>query len=417
MLKQSPVWQRWLPWGIAALMTFVAAMWWLQPQRPTPALVRRHHINLPQSAPIAPIGSATAAVGRPALALSPDGSNLVYVADIAGETQLYLRPMDQFEAVPIPGTEGAYNPFFSPNGQWIGFFAGNELKKVALSGGTPVSLCEATNSFGATWGSDDRIIFSNIGSTQILWVPESGGTPHILTDTSPGYSWPDILPGGKAVLVSHAHLESSKLILVGKDEEKNLNIRGSNLKYVSTGHLVYSKDGRLEAVAFDLENLEVTGSPVPVLDSVRTESFSNVPQYTISKNGTLIYLPGNLMDKNTLVWLDREGKVEQLPFPAEVYGQFQLSPDGRRLAIDVTRNEKLDVWIYDLLRGQRSKLTLLGNNSYPIWSPNSMWIAFSSDRSGGTSSLFVKSVDGTDKNTQLSESENETAPFSWSPDN
>jgi serine/threonine-protein kinase len=136
--KQSAFWLRAIPWSIAILMTLVAcvAVWF--GLRPTPSPMKRWNITLPESAPIAPIGSAPARVGLLALALSPDGANLVYAADLGGKTQLYRRPMDQFEAVPIPGTEGAYNPFFSPDGQWIGFFAGNNMKKVSILGGEPI---------------------------------------------------------------------------------------------------------------------------------------------------------------------------------------------------------------------------------------------------------------------------------------
>jgi len=158
--KQSAFWLRAIPWSIAILLA-AALIAILVLQRPSPAPVKRSSINLPESAPIAPIGSAPLGIGRPALAISPDGTNLVYVAAVGGKTQLYRRPMDQFEAVPIPGTEGAYNPFFSPDGQWIGFFAGNEMKKVSILGGGPVLLCEVYNPYGASWGPDDRIIFSH----------------------------------------------------------------------------------------------------------------------------------------------------------------------------------------------------------------------------------------------------------------
>ena len=197
--KRSAFWPRAIPWITTILFAVVAfiAIWLLQ--RPSPAPVNRWNITLPESASIAPIGSAPEGIGRPALALSPDGTNLVYVADLGGKTQLYRRAMDQFEVVPILGTEGAYNPFFSPDGQWIGFFAGNELKKVSISGGAPVSLCEVTNPFGASWGDDNRIIFSTFEGRRLLWTSASGGIPQVFAEKPS--SFPEILPGGKAVLV------------------------------------------------------------------------------------------------------------------------------------------------------------------------------------------------------------------------
>ncbi|MGH7452130.1 MAG: TolB family protein, partial [bacterium] len=415
--KQSAFWLRAIPWSIALLFAVVAfiAIWLLQ--RPTPSPVKRWNITLPESAPIAPIGSAPVRIGLPALALSPDGANLVYVADLGGKTQLYRRPMDQFEAAPIPGTDGAYYPFFSPDGQWIGFFAGNEMKKVSILGGEPVLLCEATHPSGASWGPDDRIIFSQHDGTTLSWILASGGTPQVLTEKRPRYIWPEILPGGKAMLFSGRvdDLVGISIILLETGEQKTLLDRGLYPKYISTGHLVYSQGGRLEAVPFDPDNLKVTGSPMPVLDNVRMEANYGATQYAISNNGTLIYLPGVFQGKSTLLWLDRKGHAEQQQFPAETYGNFKLSPDGKRLAIQV-QNTKLDVWIFDLLRGSRSKLTIIGgNNSFPVWTSDGRSVTFYSnqDSAGNT---FVQSADGGGEPKQLTQNKTRQFPSSWSPD-
>lgn len=195
----------WFPWIIAALVTVIATWWWLEIRRPADLVVNRSHILLPESAPIAPIGSAPSAAGRPALAISPDGSLLVYVADAGAETQLYLRPLDQFEAIPLPGTESAYHPFFSADAEWIGFFTGNLLKKIAVSGGEPVTLCTVFDPFGASWGDNDRIVFSSHWGSKLWSVSSSGGVPDLLSEKTSRtyrYLWPEILPGGKAALIS-----------------------------------------------------------------------------------------------------------------------------------------------------------------------------------------------------------------------
>jgi len=166
-------------------------------------------------------------------------------------------------------------------------------------------------------------------------------------------------------------------------------------------------------VPFDLDNLKVTGSPVPVLDNVRMET-SGATQYAISNDGTLIYLPGVFQGKSTLIWSDRKGHVEQLQFPAKSYGAFQLSPDGKRLAIAV-QNAKWDVWIFDLLRGSRLKLTIDGNNVTPVWTPDGRWVTFGSDRAGAYN-IFVQSADGSGEIKQLTKSETAQWPSSWSPD-
>jgi len=411
--KQSAFWLRAIPWTTTILFAAALIAHWLL-QRPSPAPVKRWNITLPESAPIAPIGSAPLGIGRPALALSPDGANLVYVADLGGKTQLYRRPMDQFEAVPLPGTEGAYNPFFSPNGQWIGFFSGNELKKVSISGGAPVSLCEVTHPYGASWGTDNRIIFANSEGRRLLWISASGGTPQVLTDKQSSYIWPEILPDGKAVLFSGRVDVGMSIILLETGEKKTLLDRGNNPRYANTGHLIYAQGGRLEAVPFDLANLKVTGSPVPVLDNVRIEATWDAVQYAISNDGTLIYLPGVYAGKSTFMWLDRKGHAEQLQFPAEAYGTFELSPDGKHLAIGV-QNTKWEVWIFDLLRGSRSKLTMEGNNSRPVWTPDGRSVTFSSERAGAFY-IFMQAADGSGETKQLTKSDTYQSPSSWSPD-
>ncbi len=412
--KQSAFWLRAVPWITTILFAAALIANWVL-QRPTPAPVKRWNIDLPESAPIAPIGSVPFGIGQPALALSPDGANLVYVADLAGKTQLYWRPMDQFEAVPIPGTEGAFNPFFSPDGQWIGFFSGNEMKKVSIGGGEPVLLCEVKGPAGASWGLDDRIIFSQHDGATLSWISASGGRPQVLTEKQLPYNFPEILPGGKAVLVSGRLDLGISIVLPDSGEKKMLIDRGSNPRYISTGHLIYSQGGRLEAVPFDLDNLKVTGSPVPVLDNIRIEATLGAAQCAVSNDGTLVYLPGVYQGKSKLIWSDRKGHAEQLQFPAETHGTFQLSPDGKHLAIEV-KNTKWDVWIFDLLRGSRSKLTIMeGTNWRPVWTPDGRWVTFSSERAGAYY-IFMQSADGSGEIKQLTKSETYQSPSSWSPD-
>jgi serine/threonine-protein kinase len=415
--KQQARWKRFLPWGIAALTTYLAIMWWLEVQRPTPQPLNRWNINLPESATLAPIGSAPLGIGRPALAISPDGSKIVYVAEIDGTTQLHLRSLDKFEVIPIPGTEGAYYPFFAPDGQWVGFFAGNQLKKVSLAGGAPVSLCSVSPGYGATWGADDKIVFSSNEGTKLRWISASGGTLHLITDELgyAGYAWPVFLPDGETVICNSW---SGKLFLVfvASGKRKALGIDGSNAKYVASEYLVYNKDGRLETIGFNAGTKAVTGAPVPVFDGIRIESLG-AAQFAISRNGTIVYLPGVFEQKSNLVWLDRSGRVDSLPYPAEIYGNFQLSTAGRRLAIEIFQGNKPNVWLYNLAQQSRFKLTLKGRNQYPVWSPDGKTIAFESDRTG-QSAIFVKSANRKGEAKLVKESENDGVywPFSWSPD-
>ena len=397
---------------IGVVLTGLAA--WIA-LRPSPLPVNRWNISLPESAPIAPIGSAPLAVGQPALAISPDGSKIVYVADIGGTTQLYLRSLEQLEVRPNPGTEDAYYPIFAPDGQWVGFFAGNELKKVSLAGGAPVSLCSAPISYGATWGADDKIVFSSNQARKLWWISASGGTPHLITDEPGSYRWPEFLPTGEAVIVT----DGGKLLLVSvaTGKKKALGISGNNAKYVANEYLVYNKAGRLEAIGFDAGAQVTTGAPMPVLDVLRIESLARAAQCAISRNGTLVYLPGLFEQKSNLVWLDRSGQVESLPYPAEIYGEFRLSPNGQRVAIDICQGDRRDIWIYNLARQSRFKLTLKGRNTRPVWSPNGKTIAFRSDRTGQWA-IFVKSADRKGEAKLVHESEGVEGaygPRSWSP--
>jgi len=403
------------PFIIGVVLTGLSAWFALRPL-PHPHPVNRWNISLPESAPIAPIGTAPLAIGQPALAISPDGSKLVYVADIGGTTQLYLRSLEQFEVRPIPGTADAYHPFFAPDGQWVGFFAGNELKKIALAGGAPVRLCSVPNARGATWGADDKIVFSSNQGQKLWWISVSGGAPHLITDEPGRYRWPEFLPTGEAVIVT----DGRKLFLVSvaTGKKKTLGISGNNAKYVANEYLVYNKEGRLEAIGFDAGTQVTTGAPMPVLDGLRIESLARAAQCAISRNGTLVYLPGLFEQKSNLVWLDRSDQVESLPYPAEIYGEFRLSPNGQRLAIVIFQGGKWNVWLYDLARQSRFKLTLKGHNSRPVWSPNGKTIAFRSDRTGQWA-IFVKSADrkGEAKLVKGSESgEVGYGPRSWSPD-
>ncbi|PYV40297.1 MAG: hypothetical protein DMG09_07115, partial [Acidobacteria bacterium] len=233
----------------------------------------------------------------PVVALSPDGSRLVYVANRAGAQQLYVRPIDRLEATPIPGTEGAESPFFSPDGQSLGFFAEGKLKKVSLSGGAALTLCSAAAIRGASWGPDDNIILTpSVGVSGLFRVSAAGGTPKPLAipDRKKGeisHRWPQILPGGKAVLFTNWSGGSFDDARIGVQsletgERRTLLEGGTYARYVPSGHLVYGHAGGLLAVPFDLKRLEVTGPPVSILEGVSTSSLTGAAQFSFSGDGS-----------------------------------------------------------------------------------------------------------------------------------
>ena len=414
-------WKRALPWSIAVVAVVVAglALWNLTSPISTQQPAQRFMLAVPANESMANLA------GSPALALSPDGTRLAYVATRAGTAQLYLHTMGQLEAEPIAGTEDARSPFFSPDGQWLGFFAGAKLKKVSVSGGTPVIVCEiTTDQATASWGADDTIVLKAHTGSGLFQVPAGGGTPQPLTTLDSqsgeaGHQSPQVLPGGKAVLFT-ARVATSSHIAVQSLEtgERRVVLEGpDNVRYVPTGHLVYVQAGTLMAVSFDLEQLEVTGDPIPILEGVMQARGVGSPAHlTVSDTGTLVYVPADasLSEGRTLVWVDRKGVMEPLAAAPGAYLVARLSPDGQRIAVDISTDSQRDIRLYDLRRETLTRLTF-ETAQLPIWTPDGQRITFQSSRFGPRN-LFWKLADGTEAAEQLLESELPHTAHSWSPD-
>jgi serine/threonine-protein kinase len=370
--------------------------------------------------------STTFANRQPAFALSPDGSRLVYVARIGNATQLFEHQMDRFEDRAIPGTEGAFAPFLSPDGQSVGFFAGGDLKVVSLLGGEPVTICSPDIQLGGCWGDDGMIYFIESWEGQqyrgmLTRVPATGGRPERLEAKFKGaiergreLRYPQVLPGGTAVLISS--WADARVFSLETRELKVLVEGAQHARYVPTGHLVYARAGAIEAVPFNLEKLEVTGSAVPVLDGVLLDSGTGTAQLTLSNNGTLIYAPGGDTNKTRPAWIDRQGNIELLAMPADIYGALRLSPDGKRLAI-VVKELQSNIYIFDIATGTRTQLTLEGDNSYPLWTPDGKRVVFRCRREGqGDWSLLQAPADGIGEAELLYLGPYALHPYSWSSD-
>jgi len=403
--------------GLAAALALVAllAAWlWLRAPQPPPR----------------PVGRFTAALSNPGripfLTLSRDGSRLAYIGFSSGTLQVYVRPMDQLEAKPISGTDGANSLFFSPDGQWIGYTAGGKMKKVPVTGGASLTLCDSPSFWGADWGPDDTIVFHAGRGAGLLRVSAAGGKPQVLTTLETkrgetGHNWPRFLPGGKAmlftILTGTSYDDARIAVLDLKTGEKRLLVEGgANARYVPTGHLVYARAAALFAVPFDLDRLRVLGSPVPVLEGVSWSSLNGLADFAFSDAGTLVYVPGGAEAANrTLVWVDRKGTVQPLSAPPRAYLMPHLSPDGQRLAIRITGGELSDIWVYELIRGALTRLTFDSSNSNPIWTPDGKRVTFSSVRSG-KEGLFWTPADGSGPPEQLLAAEGPVTFPAWSPD-
>jgi serine/threonine-protein kinase len=349
----------------------------------TPRMIQSQYlsISLDKDEPFEPIGNANYRIGQPALAVSPDGSNLVYVAREGVNTKLFKRPLDKFEAEPLAGTEGAFYPFFSPDGKWVGFFTKNELKKVSINGRNVVKITNVTNPYGIDWGMDDKIIISQRQGSLLSLVDASNGNLIMDYDISgSGISggFPDILPGGEAVICSDFWARKGIYAIILSSSEKIEVLRyGTHARYIPGGYLVFVREGVVHLAEFDKNKLKITGPAIPILDNVRIESTTGAVQMDFSDNGTLVYAAGKSLLESNFVWKYRTGKEEYVDIPRAEYGHFQLSPDGDKLVV-VIYGRIPEIYTYDFTKGIRSILTSEGDNKRPIWSPDSKSIIYKS---------------------------------------
>ena len=387
--------------------------------RPTPPAlptVSRLSISIPPDKPLYLLSTP-----HRFLALSPDGTRLVYVGEPDYRTtQLYTRSMDDLEVKPIPGTWGAHNPFFSPNGQWIGFFTQEQLKKVSLAGGEPLTLLKDVPWSMCTFGSwaDDGIIVFDAGRG-LQRISADGGTAETLIAPDPqegrgDYRFPQVLPGDNAILYTNvSHVE----VFLPETGERQIVLNDAHYaRFVNSGHLVFLRNSVLMAVPFDVEQLKVTGPSVPLIEDIRLDSAGQVPQIAISHDGTMVYAPaGSESGGNLMVWVDRQGLVEPLTVPAHNYLNPRLSPDGKQIAVTILREGfEYQVHLYDLSRGALTQLTTEGTNMAPQWSPDGMRVVFQSFRPE-ESGVYWKVVDGSAP-AELLAGEPSLLPCSWSPD-
>ena len=424
-------------WGRAVLfMAAVAAIvviagtagWFLKPS--PPRHVGRFVVLTP------PGGGLFLSPLSPEVAISPDGTRIVYASGLGPRStrQLYLRHVDQLDAVPLRGTEGANYPFFSADGESIGFKDGNnDLKRVPVLGGPAATITPIGGvTRGVSWGPDDTIVFSSETSNGLRRVPSVGGDPEVLTTTDREgsetiHAWPDVLPNNKGVLFTawSGSSESSRIAVVSL-ETKNVTYLltgGSSPRYSPTGHLVYAEGGTLWAVGFDPDQLELTSrNPVPVVENVNTKDLG-AADFGIANSGSLVYVSGSGRAgiQRRLVWVDREGREDPLALDPGGYRLARVSPDGTRVAVAMSGPEGTEVWTSDVARGTRSILTPEpGIDERPLWTPDGERVVFRSILEG-TEALSWKAADGSDAVEPLLTVEDARrirsfTPYDWSPD-
>ncbi|HEY6555236.1 MAG TPA: protein kinase, partial [Vicinamibacteria bacterium] len=343
-----------------------------------------------------------------AFALSPDGRRLAFAGVVSGKTALYVRSFDRPEAAILAGTEDAANPFFSPDGRWIGFVHGSTLKRVSVEGGPVTSIADLASRgaassegapsggdvYGASWGEGDRIVAGRY-SDGLFEASASGGAPRRLTTVEGksdafAHRLPQVLPGGRAILFTLTRTlagDSDVAVLTPSGEERVLVESAADARYLPTGHLVFFREGVLHAAAFDLKQLALTGLASPILEDVMQATGSGAParnsgaaQFSWSASGTLVFAAGGAqpLSSSTPVWIDRRGQTEPLGLRDGYYARPRLSPDGRRLAVTHTtegRRDRLRVWVLDLARGAFSPLPGEGLSG-PVWSADGQRLFF-----------------------------------------
>jgi serine/threonine-protein kinase len=444
-LEKPPLWRRIGPIAVMSIVTTAAVsgaiarlMWPATPPKP---VVTRFVFTLPE-------GEGFTNTGRQAIAISPDGDQMVYVAN----TRLYLRKMSELEARPIPGTEaatgdGVTSPIFSPDGQSLVYFSGQtralvgagagNLKRIAVSGGAAVTVCQALNPLGVSWTGDQIIFGQSAGG--IMRVSAQGGKPELLVAVKDGERahGPQLLPGGEAVLFTLATgtaadaWEKATIVVhhLRSGERKTLIEGGSDARYLRTGHLVYALGGVVLAVPFDVTRFAVTGGPVPVLEGVRRMNTgtanpglnSGTAQFSVSSSGTLAYLPGSIspfmQGQFDIAVLDQKGGIERLKLAPGSYEAPRVSPDGKRIAFSTYDGKEGVVSIYDLSgTSVPRRLTVGGNSRFPVWSADGQRVAYQSDREGDLA-IWWQRADGTGRAERLTNPDKNAShvPESWSP--
>ncbi len=430
-------WRRMLPWFAANLFAVVVIVLFLQSRTPPASSLlgdssKRFVIELPENSSFGATGSNEA--NGLGLALSSDGQRMVFAGVRDGKSQLFMRQMDKLEIVPIAGTDRGYSPFFSSNGEWLGFFRGWELVKVFALGGSPVTVGKIPPvSQGASWAPGDTIIFAPTEADGLTRISSSGADwrPFTSLDTSAGewgHVWPQVLPGAKAVIFTvrsgkdPQDYEDSNIVvqIIESGERRPLIERAAYARYVPTGHLLFVRGGTLFAVPFDAERLRVTGEAVIMVEGILHNASNGIAQFAVSDEGTLVYALGDKWTgqmERDLVWVDRKGSEEPLGLPVRCYEEPSLSPDGKRLAVSEVVKGDETILVYELAQRRSTSLTSqVGQEFGPIWTPDGLYVTYAAYASNNPPNLNWTMTDGSGSPVVLRRINHAEFPDSWSPD-
>ena len=412
------------PWAMAALLALALAVALLlaSPWRPpAPLAPVRMPVTLGTDAPLTTVDRGSAAI------LSPNGQVLAFVAQPRDRAaSLYVRRLDQLEATRLDGTEGAHSPFFAPDGEWIAFFADSKLKKVALSGSAPVTVCDTPDAKGGSWSADGWITFAPFNSGGLLRVAATGGVPAPLTTLTGNevlHGWPQVLPGGHGVLytsnTSRTDWDDANIVVQPLPTGAPMVVQrgGFYARYVPSGHIIYVHGERLFSIPFDLERLRVQGPPVAVLDLLMSNPNGGSAQFAASDTGTFVYQSGRaaVFAGAPIEWMNQSGQRTLLRATPTNWGNPRFSPDGTRLAVEINNGKEMDIWVYEWATDRPARLTIdAAQNQKPVWTPDGRRIVFWSNRDK-QQNLYWQRTDGTGAVERLTHSENPQSAASWHP--
>jgi len=370
---------------------------------------------------------APEALWHHALTFSPDGQQLAYIEqDKDGRRRIYLRNMKKFEATVLPGTEGAISPFFSPDGQWIAYVDHFQktLKKVSIKGGELISLAECSQFRGGSWGIDDRIVFTPLNSGGLWRISASGGSLEELTYPDPnlgeqGHCWPQILPDGKHVLFTCTQRGSWKTEVYSlKTGNRRVLFKGGTFaRYLPTGHIMYSREDSVYAVAFDLAKCEISGAHVPVVSGVIIPP-SGSAQFTCDQEGSLAYIPVIAGNKELQpVWVMKDGTTSPLAMTKGNYHSVSVSPDGAYAAFRnlLSGEGSGELWIYDIERRTENRLARNTGSTMAAWTPDSNEVIYVM-QNGSPPNIIRQKIDGSEEPKLVAQFEQWIFPTSCSPD-
>jgi Tol biopolymer transport system component len=340
--------------------------------------------------------------------------------------QLAVRLLAEPKATPLTGTEGGINPFFAPNGEWVAFGAAGKIKKVSIHGGAPLILCDGALR-GGTWTEDGYIIASLGNSTGLSRIPDGGGQPEALTTPAKGeltLRWPQILPGGKAVLFSASASQSNwenatiDVLSLKTGQRKTVQKGGFFGRYLPSGHLVYVRGGALYGAPFDTDRLELTGPPATLLEDLAASSFGG-GQFDFSRNGTFVYTSGTPKSYGWgIVSVDSRGTVQPVVSTRGIYFRLALSPEGNRLALAAGSPGAADLWVYELDREISTRLTFSSDAVGGVWSPDGRYLVHSTTP-GENSAIVAVRADGVGQRRRLlpaADKQTPLIPQAFSPD-